>query len=65
MSDDYAQILESLKAGYNNGVNKTLDQRKKHLNALKSLIVDNEKAICDALWKDLRKVSNFTFCYRR
>ena len=37
---------------------RDLDWRKKQLRALKSLLVDNEQAIADALWKDFRK-SNF------
>uniref|UniRef100_A0A1I7SBH1 Aldedh domain-containing protein n=1 Tax=Bursaphelenchus xylophilus TaxID=6326 RepID=A0A1I7SBH1_BURXY len=54
---DYSKILETLREGFESGANASLENRKANLTALKHLIVENEDAICEALWADLYKVS--------
>ncbi|TKR87779.1 hypothetical protein L596_012127 [Steinernema carpocapsae] len=50
-----SQVVSELRASFEEGVMREFEDRKKALQALKNLIVENEDALCEALFKDLRK----------
>lgn len=53
-SDDLDVVYSRLKENLNT-VSRDYDWRIDQLKALKKLLVDNDEALCDAMWKDLRK----------
>jgi len=52
---DIQQITDLQKAYFNTGKTKSVAFRKATLKSLQSVITNNEKAICDALYKDFKK----------
>jgi hypothetical protein len=54
---DYSQLVTKLRDSFNDGVMESLQSRRNQLEAFKKMIVDNQDAICDAIWKDLHKAS--------
>uniref|UniRef100_A0AC34RGP4 Aldehyde dehydrogenase n=1 Tax=Panagrolaimus sp. JU765 TaxID=591449 RepID=A0AC34RGP4_9BILA len=52
---DYSQLVTKLRDSFNDGVMESLQSRRNQLEAFKKMIVDNQDAICDAIWKDLHK----------
>eukprot|EP00760_Papus_ankaliazontas_P008871 PhM_4_TR13941/c0_g1_i1/m.5343/K00128/ALDH; aldehyde dehydrogenase (NAD+) len=52
---DVPAIFATLKRGFRQGHNRTLEQRQKHLRAIVNLINENEEILVDALAKDVCK----------
>ncbi|KAE9553592.1 hypothetical protein FO519_003187 [Halicephalobus sp. NKZ332] len=52
---DYNKIVEGLRDSFINGVMESLDKRKAQLLSFQKMIVENQDAICEAMWKDLHK----------
>ncbi|KAL7309968.1 hypothetical protein PS15m_010783 [Mucor circinelloides] len=48
-------IVAALRKEFNTGLTKDLKFRKQQLNNLQRFCEENKKALCEALWKDLRK----------
>jgi len=55
MLPEYIKALEACKAASLSGKAKPLKFRRKQLVSLRKCVVDNEKAICEALKKDLHR----------
>jgi acyl-CoA reductase-like NAD-dependent aldehyde dehydrogenase len=57
--ENYEECVRILREGFESGINASIDSRKEHLKKLKSLLIENEDAICEALKDDLGKVYFF------
>ncbi|CAO3636541.1 unnamed protein product [Mucor hiemalis] len=51
-------IINSLRTQFNTGLTKDLKFRREQLNNLIRFCTENDKALCQALWADLRKHEN-------
>lgn len=49
------QTVNQLKDSFSNGINRTYQSRKNHLTTLRTLVVDHEKELCDAIKADFGK----------
>jgi aldehyde dehydrogenase (NAD+) len=54
-SETAAEVVGRLRATFNSGVTRPLDWRVSQLQRLRSLLVENEQELIEALWADLRK----------
>ena len=54
-NNEIVTTLAKLRSTYRTGRTRTMEWRVGQLRALRSMLRDNEAAICAALWKDLRK----------
>ncbi len=52
---EIAQIVQTLRTAFNNGLTRNLDWRKNQLVALERMMIENEAAIAEALKADLGK----------
>jgi len=50
--------FEKLKNAYYDGKSRSIEVRKKQLNALRTILTDHKPELFDAIWKDLRKGSD-------
>ncbi|XP_012555986.1 aldehyde dehydrogenase, dimeric NADP-preferring isoform X1 [Hydra vulgaris] len=57
---DYSEIISGLRKSFMNGKLKSYEARRHQLIQLNKLLDENNEAICDALWKDLRKSNPIT-----
>lgn len=53
--------IDRLKHGFQSGVNRSYESRKKHLLQLRELVVKHETSLCDAIKKDFNKPFNEAF----
>lgn len=54
-SETAAEVVGRLRATFNTGVTRPLDWRVNQLQRLRALLVENERELIEALWRDLRK----------
>lgn len=54
-SSSYAKVVSDARAAYNTGKTRPVEWRKRQLKGMIKLLEENEKLICDALFKDLHK----------
>ncbi|KAG1157592.1 hypothetical protein G6F37_006564 [Rhizopus arrhizus] len=50
-------IVQSLRTTFNSGLSKSIEFRKEQLIKLKQFLKENEQALIDVIYKDLRKHS--------
>jgi len=55
MASEYGKLVGELRDSFNSGIMDSLDKRKHQLVAFQKMIVENQDALCDAMWKDLHK----------
>ncbi|KAJ2960177.1 hypothetical protein NQZ79_g4409 [Umbelopsis isabellina] len=53
--EDIAPTVQALRNTFSTGVTKSLDFRKKQLQQLANLLIENTDAVVESLYKDLRK----------
>jgi aldehyde dehydrogenase (NAD+) len=54
---DYASLVDRQREYFLSGSTRPAAWRKARLEALKALFTENHAELCDALWKDLRRVA--------
>jgi acyl-CoA reductase-like NAD-dependent aldehyde dehydrogenase len=57
-SSDFASLVAAQRAFFLEGHTRPVAWRKAQLEAVKALFTENHDALCDALWKDLRRNVN-------
>ncbi len=57
-SIDFAGLVASQREFFTAGHTRPVAWRRAQLEAVKALFTDNHDALCDALWKDLRRNRN-------
>ncbi|CAM9616378.1 unnamed protein product [Ectocarpus sp. 13 AM-2016] len=60
---DIPGIVDTLREAYQSGTTRSLEWRRKQLNALRRMCEENEDAMADALKKDLRRCYNTAVTY--
>lgn len=60
MSTSYSQIVQKQRDHFRSGATVPLTTRKEHLKSLRRLITENTDALCDAVYKDLRRLPTAT-----
>ncbi|CAN0175451.1 unnamed protein product [Ectocarpus sp. 4 AP-2014] len=60
---DIPGIVGTLREAYQSGTTRSLEWRRKQLNALRRMCEENEDAMADALKKDLRRCYNTAVTY--
>ena len=60
---DVFQLVQKQRDHFRTGVTVPVHARKEQLKALRRLITENTDALCDAVYKDLRRVCFATWTF--
>ncbi|VDK46194.1 unnamed protein product [Gongylonema pulchrum] len=60
---DYEKLVNDFRQAFNAGMMSSAANRRKQLEALRTMLIENEEEICEAVYKDLHRPKNETVSF--